>query len=237
MPTSNFQQIRLLLIHIHILNDKQCRSRSVGFFRSQLIWIYTVCKGRAYPGSARPGLITTLQYIDDTDWTLTDILIRWGFFIPYDSKAPFRLIRQLQLWGINYILPIEHLCHIVRKHTFWYVRPTKTQIVMRTRVVWSVRCPHEETVHSGISKMRPVKILIVRKRTFWYVRPTKTQIVMRTRVVWSVRCPHEETLHSGISKMRPVKILIRLRMRSLIRIIAGRTCLKVRFLMLGLIWF
>ena len=28
----------------HILNGKQCRSRSVGFFRSQLIWIYTVCK-------------------------------------------------------------------------------------------------------------------------------------------------------------------------------------------------
>ena len=29
------------LIEIHIFNDKQCRSRSVGFF--QLIWIYTVC--------------------------------------------------------------------------------------------------------------------------------------------------------------------------------------------------
>ena len=26
----------------------QCRSRLVGFFRSQLIWIYTVCKGRIY---------------------------------------------------------------------------------------------------------------------------------------------------------------------------------------------
>ena len=45
-----------LLIQIHILNDKQCRSRSVGFFRSQLIWIYTVCKGRVYLGSARLGL-------------------------------------------------------------------------------------------------------------------------------------------------------------------------------------
>ena len=28
------------------LNGKQCRSRSVGFFRSHLIWINTVCKGR-----------------------------------------------------------------------------------------------------------------------------------------------------------------------------------------------
>ena len=41
-----------------MLNDKQCRSRSVGFFRSQLIWICTVCKERAYPGSAGLGLKT-----------------------------------------------------------------------------------------------------------------------------------------------------------------------------------
>ena len=34
-----------IVLWIHILNDKQCRSRSVGFFRSQLIWIYTDCKG------------------------------------------------------------------------------------------------------------------------------------------------------------------------------------------------
>ena len=44
------------MIQIHTLNDKQCRSRSVGFFRSQLIWSYTVCQGRAYPGSAGLGL-------------------------------------------------------------------------------------------------------------------------------------------------------------------------------------
>ena len=30
--------------------------RSVGFFRSQLIWIYTVCQNRVYPGSAGQGL-------------------------------------------------------------------------------------------------------------------------------------------------------------------------------------
>ena len=49
-----------LLIQIQILNSKQCRSRSVGFFRSQLIWIYTVCKGRVYPGSAGQGLILSI---------------------------------------------------------------------------------------------------------------------------------------------------------------------------------
>ena len=43
-----------LLIQIYILNDKQCRSRS------QLIWIYTVCKGRINPGSAGQGLIRSL---------------------------------------------------------------------------------------------------------------------------------------------------------------------------------
>ena len=42
---------------IQIFNGKQCRSRSVGFFRSQLIWIYTVCNGRAYQSSAGLGLI------------------------------------------------------------------------------------------------------------------------------------------------------------------------------------
>ena len=50
-----------LLTQIHILNDKQCRSRSVGFWRSQLIWIYTVCKGRACPGSAGQGLNRPVQ--------------------------------------------------------------------------------------------------------------------------------------------------------------------------------
>ena len=72
-PTSNCQPIRSLdqdcsykftywmtnitdpdhlAISVHILNGKQCRTRSVGFFRSQLIWICTVCTDRVYPGSA-----------------------------------------------------------------------------------------------------------------------------------------------------------------------------------------
>ena len=46
-----------LLRQIHILNAKQCGSISVGFSRSQLIWIYTVCKRNVYPGSAGQGLI------------------------------------------------------------------------------------------------------------------------------------------------------------------------------------
>ena len=60
MPTSNFQPI--------ILFDSECRYKfenlitnsadpDHGFFRGQLIWIYTVCKSRVYPGSAGQGLI------------------------------------------------------------------------------------------------------------------------------------------------------------------------------------
>ena len=56
MPNSNFQSIRLLDLDC-FYKGKQCRSRSVGFFRSQLIWIYSVvCKGRVYPASAGQGL-------------------------------------------------------------------------------------------------------------------------------------------------------------------------------------
>ena len=55
LPFLIFSQSDYLIqiVDIHILNGKQCRSRSV---RSQLIWINTVCKGRAYPGSAGQGL-------------------------------------------------------------------------------------------------------------------------------------------------------------------------------------
>ena len=48
------------MVQIHILDVKQCRSRSVGFFRSQLIWIYTVCKGRVYLGLAGQGYISLI---------------------------------------------------------------------------------------------------------------------------------------------------------------------------------
>ena len=49
-----------LLIQIHILIDKQCKSKSVGFWKSHLIWLYTVCKGWVYPDSAGQGLIPSL---------------------------------------------------------------------------------------------------------------------------------------------------------------------------------
>ena len=59
-PLLSFSQsdylIQVVDTQIHTLNLKQCRSRSVGFHRSQLVWIYTVYKDRVYPGSAGLGL-------------------------------------------------------------------------------------------------------------------------------------------------------------------------------------
>ena len=41
---STFAMLNRLEPYIIILNDKQCRSKLVGFFRGQLLSIYTVCK-------------------------------------------------------------------------------------------------------------------------------------------------------------------------------------------------
>ena len=44
---------------------KQCRFRSIGFFRSQLIRICTVCKGRTYPSSAGLGLSVWIHLLSE----------------------------------------------------------------------------------------------------------------------------------------------------------------------------
>ena len=77
----------LFVISIHKLNEKQCRSWSDGFFRSHLIWIYTVFKGNDYPGSAGQGLnyvvgicqkylgkvlLTCTHYIINFEYTITE---------------------------------------------------------------------------------------------------------------------------------------------------------------------
>ena len=72
-----------LLLYSHILSGKQCRSRSVGFFRSQLIWIYTVCKSRVYASSAGQGLrvrcdIYLQIFILQIENSLTDCVANLG---------------------------------------------------------------------------------------------------------------------------------------------------------------
>ena len=91
----------MLLIQIHILNGKQCRSRSVGFFRSHPIWICTVCKGGAYQGSAGPGLMirscrykkitfATLKAKWADEWPVSDIFLIFNrkqtYFIQVSSR-------------------------------------------------------------------------------------------------------------------------------------------------------
>ena len=55
LTVNQSDNLMLFVIVIHELNEKQCRLWSDGFFRSHLIWIYTVFKGNAYPGNAYPG--------------------------------------------------------------------------------------------------------------------------------------------------------------------------------------
>ena len=73
-----------LLIQIHILNDKQSRSRSICFWQSQLIWIYTFCKSRTYQSSAGPGL--KWYHITIMRWSSSDNL-----------NAPIHLLAQMFL--------------------------------------------------------------------------------------------------------------------------------------------
>ena len=53
MPSSNYQPIRLLDQGISGTNShtewQTVQIQIINFFKSQLIWIYTICKDRAYP--------------------------------------------------------------------------------------------------------------------------------------------------------------------------------------------
>ena len=66
MPTFNCQPFRLL---DSVCLYKWCSSRSISFFRSWLIWIYTVCKGGVYQGSAGPGLTFTTLRVNSAVWS------------------------------------------------------------------------------------------------------------------------------------------------------------------------
>ena len=104
-----------LLIQIHMLNVKQCRSRSVGFWRSQLIWIYTVCKYRAYPVSAGLGLMfhskTSLLNI------ITDVWL-WASW-SLNLMTAVLLLCVCSWWLIQPVLALNCLLHIVQE-SWWF---------------------------------------------------------------------------------------------------------------------
>ena len=94
-----------LVMQNHILIDKQCRSRSVGFFRSQLIWIYTVCKDRVYLGSAGQGLI--LRHF-----------ISLPYFLKFNNSIlqPVDVSKNYWMMGNNFIISLrtQIRCHILQ---------------------------------------------------------------------------------------------------------------------------
>ena len=53
----------------------------------------------------------------------------------------------------------NHLSHNSRKRTFYHAHQTQTQISLHIRtVLLESSCPHEETFHHWLSKLRPEKI-------------------------------------------------------------------------------
>ena len=109
---------------IHIFNGKQCRSRTVGFFKSQLIWIYTVCKGRTYPGSAGLGLtLSTLRA------NSVYILVSFHFFSPEKRKGSDIhakcLLRRQFAWTVKaYVLrKIRNIPKLFQNTVCWNMYP------------------------------------------------------------------------------------------------------------------
>ena len=99
------------MIQIYILNGNQCRSRSVGFFRSQLIWIYTVYKDRVYPGSTGQGEIYS-QTETQRNW-----LIKWEWI------ATFTIAPDVYFWnkisGFSLISPPKIRAHEIDVGIHW----------------------------------------------------------------------------------------------------------------------
>ena len=107
-----------ILIQIHILYDKQCRSRSIGFFRSQLIWIYTVCKGRVYQGSAGQGL-RKVNAVLSTQGSRIHNSKKRGISFSFFSMKTLCPEHEKGLYGIcgqNSISQLVHLCRLIWGH-------------------------------------------------------------------------------------------------------------------------
>ena len=104
-----------LLLQIRILNGKQCRSRSVGFWRSQLIWIYTVCKGRVYLGSAGQGLMYIFVCHISNINIIINVVCWINIHIPMLRENMILLTHKLLycgiiMWKYRLKLLISHLC-------------------------------------------------------------------------------------------------------------------------------
>ena len=102
------------MIWIQIMTGKQWRSKSIGFFRSQLIWIYTVCKGRIYPGSGRQVLKQEMSISSafliphaSRNQNVTDGRTdgQWAYSIPHKQFAG--VVINLSNYGLLHIFPLS----------------------------------------------------------------------------------------------------------------------------------
>ena len=103
---SNFQPLKLLDPHccykFIYFNGKQCRSRSVG-----LIWIYTVCKGRVYLGSAGQGLtLSSLSFrrCHFQLWIWPCLLLQMWVPVRYQKQNE----KQCRSWWDCSLVPVEY---------------------------------------------------------------------------------------------------------------------------------
>ena len=98
------------------------------FFRSQLIWIYTVCKGRIYPGSAGQGLKKYSQMRNAIHffWRLVKVsrILLFIFVRHMDCQSRTKSQKKQMLRN-------------VRKRIFRHLRSAKIQLSLLIRTVWS----------------------------------------------------------------------------------------------------
>ena len=124
----------------YILNHKQCRSRSVGFFRSQLIWIYTVCKGRANPGSA--GQRLTLSVLNWNEPLHVKMCLQDKYRQQRSRPScASAIIKCYSLnWTITFILMIDFAVHAFQFHfqTFFrFVDDCLLLLAFRSFLLWT----------------------------------------------------------------------------------------------------
>ena len=103
MPLSNFQPIKLL--------DPDCWYKftywMANSLRSQLIWIYTVCKGRVYLGSAGQGLkimgLIILEVVDlfKTTGNMPPVLVKGSLIWDWGPGTPIYKLREISRCWVN----------------------------------------------------------------------------------------------------------------------------------------
>ena len=103
---------------------------------SQLIWIYTVCKGRVYPDSAVQGLTLTMLCADSSDGNLTIFFL----FLHYN-----------RIWHFMQIVSYGDNLHKMSNPIFWQKYEKIFQNVVCCNMLW-VKFEHSILLSTKVSK-------------------------------------------------------------------------------------